>query len=247
MEGKNGYHALTVVLAVLMCVVLLLQILEMAKSRQLRDAVGVLRAEVEKLQASCDRNEKLGDQVHQLDGTLAKVREEIGALTENGRKVQSELAGLKGELMQMVGEELKAAGKEGAGPGQAGTTAAPTEGKTLQSELAALRDRIEKVRRDVIQKETKILQDQVTALKVRADKADREVLAIQQRINQDDVPTLKARVDAVAKQVSEVETSAKVLAKESEEFKTRLIDFFKEVFYNDPYGRLSQEALSKVK
>ena len=117
----------------------------------------------------------------------------------------------------------------------------------LVAQLSALGDRIERLKNDVVLKETKILQTQITEAKGRLDKAEKDVSTLTKSIDEADLPSLKAKVQEVDREVSQAETEVKTLGKAHAEFKQQLTGFFGEVFYNDPWSKYSPQDAAKGK
>ena len=117
----------------------------------------------------------------------------------------------------------------------------------LVAQLSSLGDRIERLKNDVVLKETKILQTQITDTKGRLDQAEKDVSTLTKSVAEADLPSIKAKVQEVDRQVSQAEIEVKTLGKAHAEFKQQVSGFFGEVFYNDPWGKYVPQDAAKGK
>ena len=158
--------------------------------------------------------------------------------------LRKEVAALRTEL-----EALKKNGGTAAAPaavapkGEVKETPAPAAGlsrEEIQSELDALRKRLDGLKGKVVKQETKIvketrgMQGRLSDVKKRIDAAEGSVKKLRNTVDEAALPELRKALDELRRGVARVETRTRKLAAETAESGKAVEVIYKQVFYNDP-------------
>jgi len=238
------FAAIAVLLAAGIIVTVFLQ---RNSARALHETLGALQQEVQKVRDDGDAKDRLmTDLLAKLEANVTRIGETLKTLSDTDTKIQEELTILRGDVAAV---RIKTGLPSPAGAGKEGSQTQLTaiSQQELIAQLSSLGDRIEKLKTEVIFKETKILQDQITDTKGRVDRAEKDVKTLQATITEADLPSLKTKVTEVTVEVQQAEADVKALTKAQEAFRNQVTGFFQEVFYNDPWGKYVPQSAAKVK
>jgi|GEM_PF-1826740 len=216
--------------------IVVVAVLQARSTEALRGSVESLRHELDGLRQDTDAKDRLlTDLVAKIEANVSKVADSTKALTEADVRLQEDIVSLRAQIAAVrVKAGIPAATPDQQSPQAELSSAVQQE---IAQKLTCLGERIEKLKTEVILKETKILQDQITDTKGRIDQAEKDVTVLKQALNEADIPSIKAKVQAVDRDVMQAEADVKALGKASEAFRTQVSGFFQEVFYNDPWGK----------
>jgi chromosome segregation ATPase len=235
-SSRKSTILLVVVAAALAIAIVVVAVMQSRSAKALQGAAEALRQDLAQLRQDTDAKDRLlTDLTAKIQADVAKITESTQALTEAGTRTQEEITNLRTEIATI---RVKA-GIPAAGPGQESPKAELSSAvqQEIADQLNCLGERIEKLKTEVILKETKILQDQITDTKGRIDQAEKDVSTLKQALKEADIPSLKAKVSEVDRQVMQAEADVKALTKAADAFKAQVTGFFQEVFYNDPWGK----------
>lgn len=186
--------------------------------------------------------------ITKIESSITSIHGELKTIVAASAKQQEELTAMRADLTT-VQIKVRTAPPPTATPGKdpGKDEFATMSQPELVAQLSALGDRIERLKTDVVLKETGILQTQITEAKGRIDKAEKEVGTLTKTVGEADLPTMKAKVQEVDRQISQAEIEVKTLGKAHAEFKQQVSGFFGEVFYNDPWGKYAPRDAAKGK
>ena len=235
-KSRAGLIAGIVVAVLLAAAILVVALMQAKRAQELRQTLASLQQEVQARRQAGEAQDRLvADLIGKLDASLNKLGEGVKSLADTDTKIEAEIASLKTDVSAIsirAGLPPAPAAKDGSRAQLSGLNQ-----PELVAQLASLGDRIEKLKTEVILKETKILQEQITDTKGRIGQAEKDVVTLRNTVSEADLPSLKAKTEEVSREVQQAEAEVKALAKAAEAFKGQVSGFFQEVFYNDPWGK----------
>jgi chromosome segregation ATPase len=218
-------------------------------ANSLRVTLNELRSELaSQREGAAARDRLVTDLITKIEASITSINGELKTLAETSTKQQEELGALRTDLTT-VQIRVRVAPPPTLTPGQnpSKDELATMSQPELVAQLSALGDRIERLKNDVVLKETGILQTQITDAKGRIDKAEKDVTTLAKTVTEADLPSMKTKVQEVDRQVSQAEIEVRTLSKAHAEFKQQVSGFFGEVFYNDPWGKYAPQGAAKGK
>ena len=244
--GKKSVIVFSIVALLLLGAIIFVWVKQANRATATDAALTTLQQDVTRLRQEMDVKDR--DVTALITQLKASIEAGLKALNDTSTKQQEELAALRKDMAVVqikvrtaptaIGEPDKAPGQE-----ELATMSQPE----LVLQLASLGDRIERLKNDVVLKETKILQTQITDAKGRLDKAEQDVSTLTKTVGEADLPSMKTKVQEIDREVSQAEIEVKTLSKAHAEFKQHVEGFFGEVFYNDPWGKYAPRDAAKDK
>ncbi|MBN2449660.1 MAG: hypothetical protein JXR77_04685 [Lentisphaeria bacterium] len=242
------------VLAVAVVVLAVLQVRGAAHVAWTRQALETLQGEVGEAQERLGQSgSAVSDLASRVNERLLQVEEGLGGLGTSRdtlrndlEKAAKALTALEAAVARiptsLPATQLPPPAPPALAPQQPPALPAPTPAQAasqeeVRKEIAALKARIEALRTEEVLREAKALQTQIGAVQGRVDKAEREVVAIERKLDREDLPALRQNVAKVTDEVDTVEQEVRGLSRETEAYKKEVSDFFRGVFYNDPWAR----------
>jgi chromosome segregation ATPase len=245
--SKKSVIVFAIVALVLLCAIIVVWVQQANSAKALNATLTTLQQDITRLRQETEGKDRV------VTGLITKLEASLNdglkTLTDATAKQQEELAALRTD-MTAVQIKLRTA------PTPTAAEAGKTPGKEdleamtrteLVAQLSDLGDRIERLKTDVVLKETKILQTQITEAKGRIDQAEKDVGTLTKTVAEADLPAMKAKVQEVERNVAKAETEVETLSKAHAEFKQQICGFFGEVFYNDPWGKYLPKAAAQKK
>jgi chromosome segregation ATPase len=245
--GKKNVIVFSLVAVVLLGAIIFVWVKETNSAKALTAALSTLQQDVTSLrQETAAKDRVVTDLITKIEASITSLNGGLKTLVETSAKQQEELTALRAD-MTVVQVKVRAAPSTTPGKDPGKDEFATMSQPELVAQLSALGDRIERLKTDVVLKETKILQTQITDAKGRIDKAEKDVSTLTKTIDEADLPSLKTKVQEVAREISQAEVEVKTLGKAHAEFKQLINGFFGEVFYNDPWGKYAPQEAAKSK
>jgi predicted nucleic acid-binding Zn-ribbon protein len=240
-SSRKHVVILALVAAALAVAIVVVAALQARSARSLQTAADGLRQQLERLRQDTEAKDRLlTDLTAKTQADVAKIAEGAQTFAAADARLHAEI----GSLRQDIANVRVKAGLPAPLPGQPEAEAELGDAiqKDIAGKLACLGERIEKLKTEVVLKETRILQDQITDTKGRIGRAEKDVSVLGKALNEADIPSLKAKVQEVDREVVQAEADVKALSKASEAFKAQVTGFFQEVFYNDPWSKYTPET-----
>ena len=105
----------------------------------------------------------------------------------------------------------------------------------LGEKLQETQIELEKMKKEIQAKSEK-LQADFSGLKDRVGTTEKELAALEARLNTEDIWSVRKQTDALTKKVTDLEAALAKAVADAAAFKAKVSGFFKEVFYNNPWG-----------
>lgn len=245
-SNRKATIAFAIVGVLLAAGLIVIAVLQARSADALRSSVESLRRDLDGLRQDTDAKDRLlTDLVSKIEANVSKVADSTKALTDADTRIQEDIVALRAQIAVVRAK----AGMPAASPDQQSPQAelSCAVQQEIADKLTSLGERIEKLKTEVILKETKILQDQITDTKGRIDQAEKEVTVLKQSLKEADIPSIKAKVQEVDRDVMQAEADVKALTKATEAFRSQVSGFFQEVFYNDPWGKYAPAHTAPAK
>ena len=247
--GKRSTIVFAIVALILLGAIIFVWVKQTNSASATNAVLTTLQQDVTRLRQATEANDRVvTDMITKINDSITGINGGLKTLTEASTKQQEELKALRADMTVVQIKVRTAPSATGAPEKEPGKEELATMSQPeLVLQLSALGDRIERLKNDVVLKETNILHTQIDDAKGRIDKAEKDVSTLVKTVGEADLPSMKAKVQEVDREVSQAEIEVKTLSKAHAEFKQQLNGFFGEVFYNDPWLKYAPQETGKGK